>query len=178
MKIKPKAVLLDGSQNYTQWSRRVTFILTSQKIASIALATTILPAFLSKTSSFRFSHLPQLCASLHFISCCWQIRWGSTLATTSTFSTSLPTKAHFRGRILCWEVQFSQVGDKVQGGTKWGTWLNCTFQHKMRPRKWALVVGGWKVEKIGKVEKVVAQHTWDHKTGSLRIRLWWHNCKN
>lgn len=111
MKIKPKAVLLDGSQNYTQWSRRVTFILTSQKIASIALATTILPAFLSKTSSIPFSHLPQL---WHFISCCWLIHWGGTSATTfSTFSTSLPfstfltsppTKAH----ILCRKVQFSQ----------------------------------------------------------------------
>ena len=37
MKIKLKAVLLEGSQNYTQWSRRVTSILTSQKIASIVI---------------------------------------------------------------------------------------------------------------------------------------------
>ena len=37
MKIKPKAMLLESSQNYTQWSRRVTSILTSQKIASIVI---------------------------------------------------------------------------------------------------------------------------------------------
>ena len=86
-----------------------------------------------------------------------QVCWATTFSTFPIFSTFQPptTKAHFRGRILCWKVQFSQVPHFVPPCTLSPTWLNCTSQHKMRPRKCALV--GREVEKVEVVAKVLPQ---------------------